>query len=383
MSGADPHVVHVIAGLGLGGAERMLANLVSAPRPQAPRQTVINLLGDGALDQAIRDAGVSLHVLNIRRPADAPLGVRRLARLLRELSPDVIQSWMYNADLLAYWGWRHSGLRQRSRLYWGIRCSDMNQQHYGRRLRWTVRAAARRSHLPTGIVANSHAGAAVHEALGYSAEHMMVIENGIDIQRFKPDTAARAQRRQDWGLGDSDPVILHVARVDPMKDHALLLKAAQARPDLHFVAAGLGTEHLDGPPNLRGLGAQADVGGLYAAADLFLSTSAYGEGFPNVVGEAMASGLCTVATDVGDTARIVGDAGEICRPGDLPALLTAIDRQIATPADPDVPRGRISRLFSLDRAVARFDSLHRTGTLPDQPPADRRPTDETGSSCAA
>lgn len=378
MSGADLHVVHVIAGLGLGGAERMLANLVSAPRPQPLRQTVINLLGDGALGNTIKDAGVSLHTLNIRHPADAPLGVRRLAGLLRKLAPDVIQSWMYNADLLAYWGWRLGGLRQRSRLYWGIRCSDMDQQHYGRRLRWTVRAGARRSHLPTGIVANSHAGAAVHKALGYSTKRMMVIENGIDINRFKPDADARSQRRRDWSLGSDDPVVLHVARVDPMKDHGLLIAAAQARPDLHFVAAGLGTERLDGPSNLRGLGVQTDVIGLYATADLFLSTSAYGEGFPNVVGEAMASGMRAVATDVGDTSRIVGDAGEVCPPGDLPALLAAIDRQIATPADAAIPRERITRLFSLDRAVARFDKLHRTGTLPDQPP-----THETGSPCAA
>lgn len=380
MSGAAPHVVHVIAGLGLGGAERMLANLVSAAGPDRPRQTVVNLLGDGAFGSAIANAGVPLHALNIRRPTDAPLGVRRLARLLRELSPDVIQSWMYNGDLLAYWGWRFSGLRHRSRLYWGIRCSDMDQQKYSRRMRWTVQAGARRSHLPTGIVANSHAGAAVHKALGYQPQRMMVIENGIDIQKFKPDAAARSQRRRDWGVGDSDVVVLHVARVDPMKDHGLLLRAAQARPDLHFVAAGLGTDRLDGPPNMRGLGAQAEIASLYAAADLFLSTSAYGEGFPNVVGEAMATGLRTVATDVGDTARIIGDTGDITAPGDLPGLLTALDRQVAAmPADAPAPRDRITRLYSLERAVRRFDTLHRTGALPAQDP----PADEAGSSCAA
>jgi len=378
MSGANLHVVHVIAGLGLGGAERMLANLVSADRPEAPRQTVINLLGAGAFGNAVKDSAVPLHTLNIRRPADALLGVRRLARLLRKLRPDVIQSWMYNADLLTYWAWRLGGLRQQSRLYWGVRCSDMNQGHYGRRLRWTVNACARRSHLPTGIVANSHAGAAVHQALGYSTGRMVVIDNGIDVDGFKPDPGARAQLRQAWGLSDAYPVVLHVARVDPMKDHALLLNAARERPDVQFVAAGLGTEHLDGPPNLLGLGARTDVASLYAAADLFLSTSAYGEGFPNVVGEAMASGLRTVATDVGDTARIVGDAGEISASGDLPGLLAAIDRQLAAPGDPDLPRKRIFRLYSLDRAVGRFDTLHRTGALP----GGQSETEEAGSSCA-
>lgn len=364
MNGRKPaHVVHVIAGLGLGGAERSLINLVNHDRPDRPRQSVINLLGGESFEATIQQKAAALHTIGMERPHQVLSGIRRLTRLLRELQPDAIQSWMYNADLMTYWAWRRARLRG-TRLYWGVRCSDMDLSQYSRRLRWTVTACAKRSGNVTGIVANSHAGKSVHQHLGYRSPLFEVIENGIDINTFRLMPESRQQRRDEFGVTAERPMALHVARVDPMKDHALLQAVARQRPDIDFVAIGTGTAGLDGPANLKGVGPRSDLPQCYAAADVAILTSAYGEGFPNVLGEAMACGLPVVTTDVGDAAHIVGDTGRIVPPRDAAAFSAALDDVLTDPARLADPRSRIVQRFTLDRAVARFDALHATGAVP-------------------
>lgn len=366
---AAPLVLHVIAGLGVGGAERMLAALVAAPRAQPHRQIVVDLIGSGALAPEIRAAGVEVRELGLTGPFSMPRVVAALARAIRETEPAAIQSWMYYADLFSLWALERSGRRKATRLYWGVRCSDMDQSRYGAALRWTIRACARRAGRPDAVVANSHAGRAFHETLGYAPRAFPVIPNGVDTARFHPDAAARLRMRADLGLGDGAFVAVHAARVDPMKDHATLAALAGLRPGVVFLAAGKGTEALAGPPNLRGLGIRADMPALYAAADAVLSTSAFGEGFSNVIAEGMAAGLPAVATDVGDARRIVGEAGAIVPPRDPAALAAALDA-IAAPTPDEraeraaAARARIEERFSLARCVAAFDALHLSGTLP-------------------
>jgi glycosyltransferase involved in cell wall biosynthesis len=270
---------------------------------------------------------------------------------------------MYYADLFALWALERSGRRGTTRLYWGVRCSDMEIGRYGRMLRTAIAAGARRAARPDAVVANSLAGRAHHRRLGYAPRRFPVIPNGIDTHRFAPDGAARARLRRDLGLQDGEICVLHAARVDPMKDHPLLLEAAAALPALRFLAAGAGTDALRGPPNFSGLGIRADMPALYAAADLFLSTSAFGEGFANVIGEAMAAGCPVVATDVGDAARIVGETGAIAPPRDKPAVVAALARlageaAAARAGRAGAARARIEAEFSLARCVAAFDALH-------------------------
>lgn len=364
-----PLVLHVIAGLGIGGAERMLTALVAAPRAAPHRQIVVDLIGGGALAPEIRAAGVEVRELDLAGPLSVPRVVSALARIVRETQPAAIQSWMYYADLLSLWALERSGRRKATRLYWGVRCSDMDQSRYGAALRWTIRACARRAQRPDAVVANSYAGRAFHQTLGYAPRAFPVIPNGIDTMRFRPDDAARQRSRAALGVDGGAFVAIHAARVDPMKDHATLTALAGLRPGIIFLAAGKGTETLAGPKNLCGLGVRADMPALYAAADAVLSTSAFGEGFPNVIAEGMATGLPAAATDVGDTRLIVGDAGIVVRPRDAAALAAALDALAAAgPGERAIragaARARIEQRFSLARCVAAFDALHRDGALP-------------------
>lgn len=366
---AAPLVLHVIAGLGIGGAERMLASLVAAPRVAPHRRIVVDLMAGGALAPEIRAAGVEVRELGLAGPLSVPRVVSTLARILRETRPAAVQSWMYYADLLALWALERSGRRRETRLYWGVRCSDMDQSRYGAALRWTIRACARRAHRPDAVVANSYAGRAFHQTLGYAPRAFPVIPNGVDTARFRPDDGARRHVRAALGIDGAAFVALHAARVDPMKDHATLAAVAGLRPQMVFLAAGKGTEALAGPGNLRGLGVRADMPMLYAAADAVLSTSAFGEGFSNVIAEGMAAGVPAVATDVGDARTIVGETGIVVRPRDAAALAVALDALAAAgPGERALraagARARIEQRFSLARCVAAFDALHLDGVQP-------------------
>ena len=369
MPANDLTVLHVIAARGIGGAEHFLAALVTAKRDRPVSQVVVNLMADAEFTAMVRTAGVPVHELDLRSVAQLPFVVVRLARLIRKLRPSAIQTWLYYSDLLSLWALKWSGRRSVTRLYWGVRCSDMDLSQYRRSLRWAVAACARRSKEPDAIISNSFAGVTAHRALGYAPRHFAVIPNGIDCDRFKPDAAARARLRGEIGLSASAPVVIHVARIDPMKDHASLIALARTLPDVTFVLVGRDTESLDAPANVVALGARRDVASLYSVADVAISTSLT-EGFPNVVAEAMACGIPVVATDVGDSKRIIGDTGLTVSPRDIPAMKTAVQTLLNEPPPSRAQRAaacreRIERQFSLKRAVAAFDALHVEGKLPE------------------
>ncbi|MFN0043913.1 MAG: glycosyltransferase [Alphaproteobacteria bacterium] len=357
-------VLHVITGLGSGGAEGQLsALLIQAPRADmVPR--VIGLLPGGEHAARLSAAGIAVGSLGMRRGVPDPFAVPRLAHAIRDYQPDVVQSWMYHADLLSLAALALIARRDRPRLVWGVRCSDMDVSRYGRALRWTIALSARFSARPDAVVVNSRAGQRAHEDLGYRPRRFAFIPNGIDTARFQPDEGARVEMRRMLGFGEDDILVMHVARRDPMKDHENFLASLDAVPGVTGIAIGLGTEALPDKPNLRRLGARHDVARLLAAGDLFVSSSAFGEGFSNAVAEAMATGLPAIATDVGDARAILGDTGIVVPARDRAALAHAIGRITTLPRAERQALGRAARRriadeFPLARAAERFAVLYR------------------------
>ena len=356
-----PLVMHVIPNLVTGGAEHMLMSLVTASRPQSYPQTVVSLTGGGIFAEPIRNAGVPIYEIGLTH-FNLPLAVIRLASLIRKLSPATIQSWLYYGDLLATLALYLSGRRRQTQLYWGVRCSDMSQE-LDVQLRLAVAACVKLSRLPDAVVANSYSGRQDHQRIGYKPPAFAVIANGIDTGRFRPDGVARARIRAEFGISDTTPLVLHVARVHPMKDHAAFLQVAAAMPEINFAAVGRGTEGLRAPTNVTRLGIRQDMPAIYAAADALLSTSLFGEGFSNAIAEAMAAGVPSVATDVGDSRDIVGDTGLIVPPASVAAMVQALRKITNEPAAQREERARTCRVrietkFSLAGAVAKFDALY-------------------------
>jgi len=362
-------IVYVTAGLRGGGAEAMLARLATAKPSVADEITIISLLPAEAHMARLRAAGIEVVELRFDKPAGIATGLPQLARLIAERQPDIVQGWMYYGDLAALLALALSGRRGQTNLVWGIRCSAMDWRNYGVGLGLVVKACALLSRWPDLVTANSAAGLKSHLALGYHPRRAQVIANGIDVDEFRPDAAARRAVRTELGIADDAIVLAHVARVDAMKDHGSFLAAMAALPDLSALLVGAGTENLPAARNLFRLGRRCDVARLFAAADFVVSSSRFGEGFSNVLAEGMACGLPAITTDVGDAKLIVGDTGLVVGPESPDALASAIRKLAAESPTARAERGsraraRIVDNFAMGRAIQRYVELY--GSLASQ-----------------
>jgi glycosyltransferase involved in cell wall biosynthesis len=367
------NILHTISGLDVGGAEIFLLRLVTELQRRGATQTVVSLSGRGALAAQFEAAGAAVVGLQLRNPSQGLTAIRRLKGIAQDLKPDAIQGWMYHGNLAASLAHRLAG--RPGRLFWGLRCSDMDLADYSLKLRIAVRLGVRMSGGPDVVIANSQAGADVHSALGYASNRMVIISNGVDVDRFRPDQHMRLTVRTELGIPLDAKVAMHVARVDPMKDHAGLLTALSQTQGVFGILIGAGTEQLQLPPSVKALGRRGDVERLLTAGDIIVSPSAFGEGFPNALAEGMSCGLAPVATDVGDSRLIVGETGAMVPRRDPASLAAAIRTMLSWPDrklhDAGLAaRRRIIDQFTLNMAVDRFEELYalragkRTSDLP-------------------
>ena len=242
----------------------------------------------------LRESGVEVLDLKIRGPISASLGLIRLVRIIRGYRPHIVQSWMYHADLVATLALILSWRRRQTRLYWGIRCSNMDQRRYSPILRYVIRLCTWLSFVPDKIVANSRSGLEYHRKIGYRPRSDLVIENGVDTAVFHPDADTRRQVRRELRLDGSSPILAMVARMDPMKDHASFFTALEKVPNAVALLVGSGTDRFPDMPRVLKLGETTDIARLLAACDLIVSSSAFGEGFFNALLEGMSCALLAV-----------------------------------------------------------------------------------------
>jgi glycosyltransferase involved in cell wall biosynthesis len=371
-------VCHVITDLDVAGAEMMLAQLARGMDPTRFKVKVVSLIEPGRMADELRAAGVDVETLNVTRGQPSLRGAARMIALLRRERPAIVQTWLYHADLLGLVGAWFAG---RPSVVWNVRSTDMWVGPQTWFFHGLIKLLALLSPLPNAVVANSVAGIAKHQHIRYRPRRWIHIPNGVDTDRFRPRPEERTALRQALDLPDGAPVIGMVARFHDMKDHATFLAAAriflQQHPDAVFLLAGLGTD--PGPSELtkrvaeaglsgkvRGLGVRRDLEKVYPAFDLMTLTSAYGEGCPNVLLEAMACGLPCVATDVGDCARIIGPAGRIVRPRDPVALVAAWDGLMRNERKElgDAARARCRELFDIRGIVAAYERTYEELAAP-------------------
>ena len=369
------NIWHVITSTGVGGAETQLLRLIEALGPQEARHRVACLLPEGALAPALRAAGAEVVSLNLRPGLPALVrGARELRQLLAAQPADLVQTWLYHADLLGLLAARPLKLP----LVWSLRCSDLDLSRYRFSTRLVVKACVALARLPQPrvILANSQSGLLFHAGLGYPRAKLRLIANGFDLERFAPDPAQGARRRAELGWGPDDLVVGHVARLDPAKDHAGFLAAARLLagrlPAARFLLIGQGVQP-DNPgfaacqePPLAGrchlLGRREDVPAWLTAMDVFAQSS-LSEGLPNALGEALASGLPAAATDAGDSRQLVGPAGRLVPPGQPFALAQALEELLRLPAAERQALGRLGRQrlaqnYSLEAMAAAHLKLY-------------------------
>ena len=352
-------VLHVITGLGLGGAERSLLQVACGLQVRGMPQHVVSMGNRDAYADELQAHGVPVDALGLRSASGGLRGLFALVRLIKQVRPSVVQGWMYHGNVLAALAHRFAATQAPPKLFWNLRASNMDDARY----RWIIRANALLSRWPDIIIANSQAGLAYHISRGFRPRQAVVIPNGIDVDLFRPDAAIRAKLRGELGISPDAIVALHVARVDPMKDHASFLAAMGRLLQVTGLLVGAGTDTLTLPANAKALGPRRDVPALCACADIIVSTSAFGEGFSNVLAEGMASGLIPVATDVGDSRLIVGSTGYVVAPGDVDALTNAVSAIASLPEAERRSRGALARSaivenFTLAKAVDAYDRIY-------------------------
>jgi glycosyltransferase involved in cell wall biosynthesis len=340
----------------------MLVQLATAAQARGFSQHVVSLSGGGPFAEALREQNIQVTVLGMTSFVHAPTGLLKLIGIVHRLSPGVLHGWMYHGNLFAALAHRMAPGSGSRALFWNLRASNMDAKRY----QWIVRLSAYLSGWPNVVIANSESGAAFHKAQGYKPRRMVVIDNGIDTERFRPDQAERTATRQELGISPNELVVIHIARVDPMKDHQTFLKAMAKVPSVKALMVGRGTDRLETPPNVKALGLRQDVTRLYAAADIVVSTSAFGEGFSNAIAEGMSAGLVPIATDVGDARRIIGDTGHIVHAADVNAIAEAIKQECKSRPERKAKglraRSRIVQNFAIARSVEAFSSLMRACT---------------------
>lgn len=366
-------ILHVITGLNDGGAEAVLFRLVT--HDPANSHCVVSLTGEGKYGPLLGAQGVQVVALGMPRGRLTVRGLVQLWQSVRAVRPDVVQTWMYHADLVGGVVAWLVGVP----VVWGIRNTTLEPGRSSRVTMAVARVCARLSRrVPRQIVACAQAAVRVHAALGYDAARMVVVPNGYDLERFSPDAAARARLRAAWRVGPEVPLIGMVARFDPQKDHGNLIAALAElhRRGVTFGAVLAGTGMVPDNAVLAGwlqqaglaervllLGPQRDVPALMSALDVHVLSS-YGEAFPNVLAEAMACGTPCVTTDVGDAAAIVGETGWVVPPRDASALATAIGCAIGGMADratwqarQQACRARIAQHYGIDAMVRRYRAV--------------------------
>jgi glycosyltransferase involved in cell wall biosynthesis len=357
---------HVITDLAGGGAERLLTNLVTRS-PRSEPVLVISLQPEGVFRETLEAEGVSVVDLGMRRRRDALRGLWRLAALVRERRPDVIQGWMYHANILAFLALLLAG-RGSTRMLWGIFCSDADHREYHWSfgvVRWLSRMA---SPFVDGIVYNAHEALAFHRAIGFREPRSVVISNGVDPAVFRHLARARGSIRDELGVAPDEVMLVIVARVDPMKDFRGLLAAVRDLPGIVTVAVGRDTDALPPQPGFIGLGWRDDIVRILSGADLFLLASAFGEGTSLALVEAMACGLACIVTNSGGNAAAVGEDGVVVAPGDPLALRDAV-LQLARDPERRAMLGRAARAraAAADSADEILSTLRRFA-LSTEPP---------------
>lgn len=331
-------ILHIITGLNNGGAESVLFRLIEADRLGGNSHQVISMMDRGIYAERLEQLGVRVNILNCPRGRVTVNGLISLFRLILQMRPDVVQTWMYHADLVGGGVARLAGIRA---IAWGIRHANLDPTHNSSSTLRVVRLCATLSAwIPRKIVSCSAQATLLHQAAGYRKDKFIHIPNGYSMERFKPDASSRSAIRAELGITEQEFVLGMVARFDVQKNHRNLLKALGQLKyrGVHFTCLLIGVDMDEANSvlhdwmdqagivdNVKLLGPRGDIPAVMNALDVHVLSS-LGEAFPNVLAEAMASGTPCVTTDVGDAAVIVANHGWIVPPQNADALAEGLMR---------------------------------------------------------
>ena len=367
-------VIHVITGLKRGGAETALFRLVSQSNNYKDiTNTIISIQDEGVFGSKFKKIGVEVISLNMKSGLLFPLTIYKLIKFFLKINPDIVQSWMYHADLLA----GIAAFFTKKKIYWGIVNFNLDTSVIKYSTKFIIKLCSFFSYfIPEKIISCSENAIYAHTDVGYCRDKFKTIPLGIDINDFYKNDFKRNFFRNKWGIKKNDTVLGYVARWDPVKDHDNLFGALNilVKNKLNFKCVLIGPNVDENNIELHKLiqnkyniqnkiilpGPLEDIQGAMSALDIHVLSSA-GEAFPNVVAEAMACEIPCVVTDVGDASKIVGNTGWIVQPRNIKelskALISAIKETKITylwEKRSKNCRERIKQNFTLEKMIGSY-----------------------------
>jgi glycosyltransferase involved in cell wall biosynthesis len=317
-------IIHIITGLGSGGAENMLYKLLKYSNKKKYYHEVISLMDEGVYGKKIENLGIKVHCLYLNKK-NIFKSILKAMRISKNF--DIIDTWLYHADIF---GFLIAKVLLKKKLIWNIRHSNLDKDANKPTTLKIVKINSKLSKYVDLITYNSNRALENHIKFGYANNNSVVIPNGFELERFKFNLDDRKKIREELALKEKDKVIITVGRWNIQKDYYTLLKALNElkKQNIEFKMIMVGTDldyknyelvTLIDSYNLREniilLGRRSDIPALLSAADIYVSSS-LGESFSNAIGEAMACELSCVVTDVGDSKLIVGDTGRVVQARD-------------------------------------------------------------------
>ena len=327
-------LVLAIRSLDVGGAERQFIELIKHIDKSKFDVTVCTMYG-GVQEEIVKNIP-NIKYYNLQKTGryDFYNFYKNYTKLLKEINPDVIYSFMGEMNLFSFWC-----KPKKSKIVWGFRASNRNFSQYGKVVQMIFWLQKKFSSKVDKIIANSHASIEFHKQNGFDMSRSFVIPNGIDTERFQRDKSKREAFREKYSLKESDIAIGIVARIDYMKGYLIFSQVAKKLIDkysnVYFYSVGGGDkriqqeceEILANAERFFWLGNQKNVEDFYSGFDIS-SSSSFGEGFSNSIAEAMSCECACVVTNVGDSPMIVGDVGIVVDANSVDSLYAGLEKMI-------------------------------------------------------
>ncbi|HHQ4482832.1 glycosyl transferase [Aeromonas hydrophila] len=359
-------IMMIITGLGMGGAERQVCDLVDCLSKLGHQVLLVSLTGSSVN----RPQSIAVKLVELEM-AKSPFGFikayQSTRRLINEFKPDVVHSHMVHANIFAR-------LLRLTTDIPRLVCTAHNTNEGGRGRILAYRLTDRLCDISTNV--SQEAVDAFVQQGAVPAGRMVAIHNGIDTDHFRFSSVSRIRLHAELGLAEDVPLLLAVGRLNVQKDYPNLLTAFSALPSsyelarLAIIGAGEEEESLKARVIQLGLsnrvhflGLRRDVNEWMSAADVFVLSSAW-EGFGLVVAEAMACERVVVATDCGGVKEVVGDAGFLVPPRDSQLLADALVKALSLPmAEKDkltkLARSRVVGRYSIDSVCKKWLSIYQ------------------------
>lgn len=355
-------VVHCITGLSGDGAQRMLLRLAECLQARGVCNHVVSLSIREPLADVFEAQGIPVYASEIRQSPNDLGALWRMRRFLNKVKPNILQGWMYHANTTL--SMMRPFLEKSAPLVWNIRRGMDDYAERKLSTRAFIQANRWLSAYPEKIIYCTHESRVQHEAFGFQGRPGVVVGNGFNTEIFVPSDDRRRMTRDRYGVSEDEILIGNVGRDDSAKGREFLFEAfsrlVEKVPAARLLLVGRGlndaNQELRRTLVARGIvarvltvGEYSPLSDIYPAMDILCSSSV-AEGFPNVIAEAMASGVACVATDTGNTRELLEGNGVVVPTRSAVQLADGLIQLCSESAEARKARGRRAR----DRIIARY-----------------------------